>query len=70
MWINVICWGILIDIPIIFVRYFKTKKWYINAHWIAIVILMTGSVFAEFAMIYTDSNNFKYETFKENNSLS
>ena len=55
MWINVVCWGFLIDFPIVVARYFKTKSWYIAVHWISLTLLMGGSKFAEFAMIYTSS---------------
>ena len=64
-YINVICWGILIDIPIVVARYNKINRFYLIFHGIFMTIIICASLLAEFAMSYTSWSNYSIDEFDE-----
>jgi hypothetical protein len=56
MYINIIVWGILIDIPIVVARYGKMNKYYLIFHGIFTTVMILASLFAEITMSYTSWN--------------
>ena len=64
IYINLIVWGVLIDIPIVIVRYFKLNPHYIKVHGIFMTGIIFASFFAEGAMSYTESEMYSIDVFK------
>jgi hypothetical protein len=65
LWINIIVWGMAVDVPIIIARYFKTNSWYINAHGFLMTLVIMVSLLAEIAMGYTNKPSFEYTNFQD-----
>lgn len=61
--INLLCWGVLIDIPLIAARNFKLHRYYLIFHGIFSTLIILASLLAESAMSYTSYMNYHTEIF-------
>jgi vancomycin permeability regulator SanA len=66
-WVNLFCWGILVEIPMILARYFKTYKWYIWVHGMLLTAIVFTSLVAEGLMIYSYDENYIWDNFNMTN---
>lgn len=55
-WINLICWGFLVDIGILLVRYGKAMNYWMGLHAIFMVILVVPSAVIEIYIATTRAN--------------
>lgn len=63
LYTNIILWGIIVDIPIVIARYFKTYSWYINVHGFLLTLIIFASLFAEITMIYSHWDDYTLSNF-------